>query len=119
MIKQPDLDETIMINAHEESLLWELLSDFRKKHPKLSETVAQAKLKSRLSVLLKEQKVGMYSMELGKRIETPKDFPELNEEQAIAAIEDKQCWLVPNSASKVLIHLWAKDNEYFIQVSKS
>jgi hypothetical protein len=108
-----DIDYIIMTNANEDSLLWELLYEYKKEYPGLSAPVALNNLMTRLAELVSEGKVGIYSAEAGCSYESPEEYQDLKITEALAVINEEGSWGVPAADTAILNYLWARDENYF------
>lgn len=108
-----DIDYIIMTNAHEDSSLWELLVDYEKEYPGVSAPEALNNLKSRLTELVSDGKVGVYSMEAGRSYESPKEYQDLKMPEALAVINEDRNWDVAAVDRGVRNCLYAQDNNFF------
>lgn len=108
-----DIDYIIMTNANEDSRLWELLYDYKKDHPNLSSSEALNNLKARLTELVSEGKVGIYSMESGRSYESSEEYQDLTVAEALAVINEDRNWDVATADSEILKCLYARDRNYF------
>ena len=70
-------------------------------------------LKARLTELVSEGKVGVYSMEAGRSYESPEDYQDLKISEALAVINEDGNWDVPAADTGVLNCLYARDDNYF------
>jgi hypothetical protein len=108
-----DIDYIIMTNAHEDSFLWEVLADYEKEYPGVSAPEALNKLKMRLTELVSDGKVGVYSVEAGRSYESPEEYQYLKISQALAVINEDGNWDVAATETEVLNCLYARDDNYF------
>jgi hypothetical protein len=110
-----DIDYIIMTNANEEALFWELLSEYRQEYPDLSESEAFGRLVKRLSELVAERKVGIYRVEGGRSYVSPEEYQDLTIDEAQSVLKEEKNWLLPQTATAAMYHLWAQDESYFGQ----
>lgn len=108
-----DIDYIIMTNANEDSRLWELLYDYKKEYANLSSSEALNNLKARLTELVSEGKVGIYSMESGRSYESSEEYQDLTVAEALAVINEDRNWDVTTTDSEILKCLYARDRNYF------
>ena|SRR3990172_7513118 len=108
-----DIDYIIMTNANEDSLLWELLYEYKKEYPDLSASEALNNLKTRLAELVSEGKVGIYSAGAGRSYESPEKYQDLKITEALAVINEEGNWGVSTADTTILNYLWARDENYF------
>jgi hypothetical protein len=102
-----------MTNAHEDSFLWEVLADYEKEYPGVSAPEALNNLKARLTELMSDGKVGVYSVEAGRSYESPEEYQDLKISEALAVINEDRNWDGTAVDTGVLYCLYARDNNYF------
>jgi hypothetical protein len=108
-----DIDYIIMTNAHEDSFLWEVLADYEKEYPGVPATEALNNLKTRLTELVSDGKVGVYRVEAGRSYESPEEYQDLKISEALAVINEDRNWDVTATETGVRNCLYARDNNYF------
>ncbi len=113
MAPSGNIDYIIMTNANEESLFWEVLSEYRQEYPSLSESEALSRLIKRLSELVSERKVGIYSRDGRRSYISSEEYQDLEISDALAVINEKRNWFLPEQATATVYHLWAQDESYF------
>lgn len=113
MAPSGDIDYIIMTNANEEAFFGELLLEYRQEYPDLSESEALSRLIKRLSELVSERKVGIYSVEGSRAYISSEQYQDLEIGDALAVINETRNWFHPETATDTAYHLWAQDESYF------
>lgn len=106
MIPGDDLEPIITTNAIEESHLWGLLIDCKQKYPGLSDPVIMGYLIKRLSEMISEKKIGIYSYEAGRVYNTSEEYQVLQKHDALAVVNDARNWVCPDAEITIHHALW-------------
>lgn len=113
-LSEHSLDYIIMLNAHEESRLPELLADYAQSRPSLSAAEVREHLSTRLSELMKAQKVAMYELPIARPPGTAMTYRDVPIEDALAIVAASENWAWESPpGTKVLHLLFAQDEDYW------